>query len=470
MNRKISLPKLQDDVYSALKLWHEAGTEISPLNYLYLFQQARLKSGGNAHQATNQLLFEALETMAIEYPTEAGLLRKRFLDGQVMYTVANWLNVGESTAYRKQQEAIERLALILQNQETQARAEYRARLEKRLKLPLAVELIGVETHLDTLVEVLTLPTPPWLISIEGLGGIGKTALANALVRQPDLSARFYDIAWVSAKQQELLPGIGLAQIDRPTLTTEALIDALLEQFNDSLPLTLSVSQKKEALVKILKQAPRLIVIDNLETASDYQTFLPFLVTLVNPSKFLLTSRHSLCAYPDIFCHSLAELSQADTIHLIRYEARMRGIPMLANAPTDKLRSIYDVVGGNPLALKLVIGQISILPLSQVLDNLKQARGPKNDELYTYIYWQTWNMLTVTGQQVLLTMPLAQEGTLEQLLALNELEPDELSRALEQLAALSLVQIGGGLEERRYSIHRLTETFLLNEAIQWNTSV
>ena len=76
------------------------------------------------------------------------------------------------------------------------------------------------------------------------------------------------------------------------------------------------------------------------------------------------------------------------------------------------------------------------------------------------------MLNDAGQQTLLLMPLAQEGTLKQLSALSRLAQDELHQALEQLAKLSLVQVEGDLETRRYSIHRLTETFLLNEATTW----
>ena len=79
------------------------------------------------------------------------------------------------------------------------------------------------------------------------------------------------------------------------------------------------------------------------------------------------------------------------------------------------------------------------------------------------------MLDNTSQQVLLVMPLAQEGTLNQLLSLSRLESAELHTALQQLITLSLVQVEGNLEQRRYSIHRLTETFLLNEAVTWQSS-
>jgi hypothetical protein len=463
------LSKLQEDVHQALKSWPQADTGTSSLDYLQLFQQARLRGIDNVRQATNEILFEALEALAVDHEEDADLLRKHFLDGLAIHALANRLNVSDATIYRKQQEAIKQLALILQARETQARADYQLSLEKRLKLPPEVELIGVEEELSILLEVLTSPEPAWLVSIEGLGGIGKTALASAVLRRPGLTGRFHDVAWVSAKRQEFLPGIGLEQTGSPALTAGALVDTLLEQFGNGSALAQSPQEKKVALTRLLKKAPYLIVVDNLETAVDYQTLLPVLRELANPGKFLLTSRHSLRAHPEVFCLSLVELDQANTLRFIRHEAKVRGLPLLADAADAELKPIYEVVGGNPLALKLVVGQISILPLSQVLENLKEARGKGIDELYTYIYWQAWHMLDAASQQVLLVMPLAQDGPLDQLRALNQLELDELTQALQQLAALSLVQVGGDLEVRRYTIHRLTETFLLNEAIKWQSS-
>lgn len=465
----ISPSQLQEDLHHALKTWHEAGPEASPLDYLQIFQQARLAGAGNTRQATNHVLFQAIEALAVEHTAEANLLRKRFLDGLTTHAVANQLNVSEATAYRKQQEALKLLARLVLAQETQARANYQANLEKRLHLPPDVTLFGVEKPLQTLLDGLSAPEPPWLFAVEGLGGIGKTALANALVRRPELLGRFANVAWVSAKQQEFLPGSGIEQTGQPALTAEALIAALLEQLDPAAPLVLSPQEKKFALTQLLKKAPHLIVIDNLETVVDYQALLPDLRHLANPGKFILTSRYSLQAQPDVFCYSLAELSQAEVQRFIRYEAKMRGQIPLLNAAEADLDRIYEAAGGNPLALKLIIGQLSVLPLSQVLDNLKQARGQSVDELYTYIYWQAWQLLDPAGRHTLLLMPLAQGGPLAQLLALTQLDPADLNRALQQLAGFSLVQVSGDLEERRYTIHRLTETFLLREVAKWQAS-
>jgi hypothetical protein len=66
------------------------------------------------------------------------------------------------------------------------------------------------------------------------------------------------------------------------------------------------------------------------------------------------------------------------------------------------------------------------------------------------------------------MPLVAEsgGGLPQIAALSELADEPLTEALRELIALSLVSVQGTLEARRYGIHRLTETFLLNEVLKW----
>jgi hypothetical protein len=469
MNTEIPLSELQKDIHNALKSWHNSRADSSSLDSLQLFRQARVGGSANVRRASNKIILDALETLALEDEISASLLQQHFLDGALMHAVASRLNIGQSTAYRRQQKAIRQLALIIQAKEAQARAVYQASLEKRLRLPPEAQLFGIEEQLYSLLERLIVADTPWLVSIEGLGGIGKTALANAGVRHSELINRFHHIVWVSAKQRAFFPGIGLEGETSPALTVEGLIDSLLEEFGHSAALAQPPQEKRVTLIRLLKEAPHLVVIDNLETVADYQTLLPVLWEITNPSKVLLTSRYSLRAYPNVFCLALASLNKTDTLALIRHEANTRGLPMLANAADAELERIYEVVGGNPLALKLVVGQTAFLPLSQVLDNLKEAGGRSIADLYTHIYWQAWQMLDDTSQQTLLVMPLVQDGTLNQLLSLSRLKTAELHRALKQLITLSLVLVEGDLEERRYSVHRLTETFLLNEAIVWQSS-
>lgn len=469
MNNDLPLSELENDIYEALRGWHQANPSVGPLDHLQLFQQALLAGDGNIRQATNKVLLEALDGLAEDYPIEATLLRRRYLDRLMMNAVANQLNMSEATAYRRQQIAIQQLALVLQEQEKQARENYQADLEKRLRLPPQVPLFGIATALRQLHATLTPAEAPWLVAIEGLGGIGKTALANDLVRLQEIAHHFYDIAWVSAQPQKFLPNLGLQPPAGPALTTDTLTDLLLEQIGQASDLTQLPAQKRNTLTRLLKQRPYLVIIDNLETVVDYEILLPLLRQMANPTKFLLTSRYSLRSQTDVFCYTVQALDEAEALHFTRYEARIRGLKVVAEAPEANLKRIYQVVGGHPLALKLVVGQLASLPLSQVITRLQQAQGKSIEELYTFIYWEVWHLLEPAAQQTLLIMPLVENGSLEQFLALSQLEPDALNRALEQLTTLSLVQIGGELDDRRYSLHRLTETFLLHEALKWRSS-
>ncbi|MEW5957845.1 MAG: NB-ARC domain-containing protein [Chloroflexota bacterium] len=343
-----------------------------------------------------------------------------------------------------------------------------ARTLQRLNMLPRQRLFGVEREQQQLLHLLERNQAPWILAVDGIGGIGKTSLANTVARDILSTERFCDVAWVSAKQEEFTAGDGLQATRRPALDADALIDSLLQQLAPRLPLVLSPQEKQLLLADLLKQHPYLVVIDNLETAADYQTLLPHLRQLAQPTKFLLTSRRGLRSQSDVFCLSLKELSQADTLNLLKYEGELRGMTAISGASSSQLLRIYQVTGGNPLALKLVIGQICVLPLSKVLENLKEARGKKVDQLYTYIYWQAWHDLDPASRQVLLIMPLAQGGNIDQLTALCDLESGALGQALEHLITLSLVEVGGEIDDRRYRIHRLTETFLLNEVAKWQS--
>lgn len=327
-------------------------------------------------------------------------------------------------------------------------------------------LFGVSQTQDQVRRALEQPDAPWLIALDGIGGIGKTSLAGALVRELAATGRFFEVAWVSAKQEEFSPGSGIVSTRRPALDPGVLTNSLLEQVGDLFLLNRPLPERQAGLAALLKKQPYLVVIDNLETLADYQSIIPLLRQCANPTKFLLTTRHALHAYEDVYCLSLPELSRDDVLALLIHEAQVRGLTALAEASPAQLDSIYQVVGGNPLALKLVLGQIRTLPLAQVLESLRLAQGKKVDDLYTYIYWQAWNALDEAGRQTLLVMPLAQNGTLEQLAALSDLDQPSLTQSLEHLAALSLLDISANLEQPRYRIHRLTETFLLHEVIKW----
>lgn len=71
------------------------------------------------------------------------------------------------------------------------------------------------------------------------------------------------------------------------------------------------------------------------------------------------------------------------------------------APSDEwLARVYDAVGGNPLALKLVAGQAVSLPLEHIVENLRAARGAPAEQLWCAIYQQSWGLISEDARQTL----------------------------------------------------------------------
>lgn len=460
----IAFNELRDNLFEALRHWHNPVTSTS-LSKLMVYRQ-RYRENGSPEHVVASLLDGSINQLAEYDSVAAQILRLRFQELLVMSEVGQRLGLAHSTVNKKQRQAVDELANILYVQEKEAHETHLNQLETQLSLPPLPELIAVDEPLQRLLPRLSGNQPPWIISIEGLGGIGKTALANRLVREVIAKEGGHDVGWISAKQQDFFGG-GIAECNQPALDTATLTNILLKQFD--LPIdNLSQEEQEKLLQQQLRTKPYLVVIDNLETVVDYETLLPALRAWSNPTRFLLTSRHSLQAHDGLFCYSLAALSETDSLTFIHREGYQRGLTAVEQLPSKQFRVIYDTVGGNPLALKLVAGQLSMLPLQQVIDSLQLAQDKSVDDLYTYIYWQAWQLLEPASRQALLVMPLVQHGMWSQLQQVSGLDSAKLNPAIQQLCQLSLLNISGELEARCYSIHRLTETFLMNEVTKWQS--
>lgn len=355
-------------------------------------------------------------------------------------------------------------ARIRQAEEAAQNQQQQGRLQRFLPPPEFTRLFGMEAVVANLAARLTGADGPRFVSIEGLGGIGKTAVAQATACQLAAQTGWQEILWISARQERFTTQWQSEKIEDPIQSLEDVVTRLAHQLGQENLAGLSTYDKLASLQPILAAQPHLIVIDNLETLSDTQALLPALFPLAGATRFLLTSRYSLRDVGFVHVQPLAELSFAASQSLLESELARHG--QAAALPPEAMAATYQALGGLPLALKLVAAQLGDFPLEHVLDGLTAARRQGAERMYTFIYGRTWQLLSDAAHHLLLTMLLVSPDgeDVSWMKLLSKLAPADFDDALMQLRRYSLLETAGSLAAPRYRLHRLTTTFLKTEVL------
>jgi hypothetical protein len=366
---------------------------------------------------------------------------------------------------RRVSAGIKRLAELLHRLEmAEHRRLRRDRLARHLPPAEYAGLFGIDEHRRTLATLLDRADGPNFVSIEGIGGIGKSALARAVAFEQAETAGLDGIAWISARQTWLNEVGAIEAVPDAATSLADIVGRLAAQLGFSELAGLDAAEKLNRLTPFLKRSRHLIVIDNLESIDDVAALLPALSPVAGPTRFLLTSRQSMSRYPFVTRFAVPPLSLEDSRSLVESELIRHGRAALLNDAA--MNELFAIIGGMPLALKLVAAQMNRWPLPVLLDNLRQARLSAPESLYTFIYRHTWLVLNDPARHLLLSMlAVAPDGESIDWLRLVSILPAELfDEALSQLLAYSMLEVAGSLDSPRYRLHRLTTTFLQTETL------
>ncbi|MBV7326940.1 tetratricopeptide repeat protein [Chloroflexi bacterium TSY] len=470
---ELTVEKIEEDIHPALQGWDEQKPGSDSIRYLRLFHDLIRQKGCTGREA-NKIIFEQgvneLRWRSEDDAAKAQLLEEKYKDGMTQVELCSIYHIEQAGFFRRLQKARRRLAEVIYQLEHKARSKHRDRQFRRLETPTYELLIGASTVQQNLRDYLLTDGAPFLIALEGIGGIGKSAQLDHFLREIIHEDLWDEIVWISAKQEKLTNTGRLRELGQPPLTTETLIERLFKHFFPESQKGESFSSQM-ALVMLeerLRQSPCCLCLDNIETAPDIDALLPTLERLANPSKIILTTREEIEEDDLSITHiELPELTKSDALLLMRETASTKHLLHVSSMNDEDLERVYNVVGGHPLALCLLIGQIEKFGLNQALEDIQEASGVSNENLFTYIYLRAWKHLTEEARIVLSVMPLLrpQGGEYALLTHITQLSRGDLRKALDELIALSLVQTRGHGTEMLFSIHGLTRTFLREEVQQ-----
>jgi tetratricopeptide (TPR) repeat protein len=324
-------------------------------------------------------------------------------------------------------------------------------------LPPRSEFIGREKEKARVHEALQ--SRSYLVSIDGIGGIGKTVLALEVAYEcvyarkgespTDGIATFDGFIWATAKDRDL--------------TLNALLDAVARTLEYPGITQQPVEEKRIGVRRLLQEKPYMLIVDNFETITD-DGVRDFLLNLPEPSKVLITTREQKLR--QVWAISLKGLTESEALALIRSEGRRLGLTSLERAEGQVLLHLYQATGGAPLAIKWAVGQIKQKgqSLDTVLAALHEARG----SIFDNIFARSWGLLSADARQVLIVVPIfAASASRAGIEAASDVHHFALDEALGQLVEMSLVDATDELDlaQRRFSIHPLTRAFAMDKLQQ-----
>lgn len=323
------------------------------------------------------------------------------------------------------------------------------------------EFLGREAEMAQVIEGLASRWP--LISIEGMGGIGKTTLATevgcaCLPSGPaSLDDPFEACVFVSAKE-------------RP-ITLNDLLDAIARVLNYPYIIQQIPPAEKPAEVDRLLRGHRVLIIaDNFETVTDPE-LVAYLQNIPEPSKALITTRQGQLR--TVWPVPLRGLPDAEALELIRRHAQRLRLPAIAGAADEALKPLVVVTGGNPKAIEMAVGYLKHggLALDSLVNALHRV-GREVSDIFDYIFSRAWEIMSQDARHLLMAMPFFVESASKAALgAAAGVEGYYLDVAIGQLVEMSLLEVNDALEEahRRYGVHPLTLAFAgakLRESPEW----
>jgi len=372
---------------------------------------------------------------------------------------------------REQRERVTLLQLELQMREKGSYA-FRGPVQN---LPNRQRFFGRADIIAEAMEALSPEERGWGVLIDGLGGIGKTALALELAHRSREKRAFEEYIWVSAKTSRLAPeGI---QVDEPDFTSAGtMFDAIARDLGrpaiQKLP---SNEEKRNALKDALGQRQALLVlVDNLETLSDedQKEVIRFLRRLPEGCKAIATSRERHGA-EEAHVIRLSRLPWEDARQLIENEGRKekRVQRRLEQEGIDRWHQLYEAVGGSPLAIIWAIGLMRSRHKSfdGVLSMLYD--GNQTSDLNRFIYDEAVGKLGVDSRKLLAALSLFPGAADEEALqSVTGLPPTKFDTAQEALSNLSfLVEELDKNLGKKWDLHPVTRRFASTLQVPWGES-
>jgi hypothetical protein len=294
-----------------------------------------------------------------------------------------------------------------------------------------------------------------VVGIEGPGGSGKTALAQAVVSaclsaarewrrvevESGASVPFFDaVVWVANRQS----GLNLSDF----------LDVLARTLDYPGLLGRELADRRSALRDLLARQSVLIVVDDVDRCDP--AILGFLYDLPSPSRALVTTRRKLP--PRVTSVAPGPLGVDEALELLRIEGARQSVPGLAAAPDAALRPLADATRRFPLLAVWAAGQ---LRQGQTVERVQARLGRAEGGIFEEMFAGSAQALSENGRRVLQVLPIFVVPAHRPAVVAAAVDADDPEFGIDELLEASLLEATEGItdSERRYALHPVARAFV-----------
>ncbi len=339
----------------------------------------------------------------------------------------------------------------------EAQKEYGIVWETGKMLPaLTPTFTGRDEELNHL-KTLLLESKKQLVTITGLGGVGKTALALRLAK---------DVAYYFTK-------VGVVLLENLLPSTEAAV--LLAKIATVLELELPNQMSLETVTKEIADQSMLLLLDNAEQRTQLAPLLTNLLESCPHLQCLVTSREPLnLSYEQRLGLQGLHIPPSEDADFNAYGASRLLLELCAlsganvSAQKREVLELCRLTEGLPLALHLVAPWSPSLPLSQLIKSMRETMlashgtpdAPTRHKGLQATFDTSFRLLPESQQQAFISLAVfAGKFSFTSVAAIMELSVSQLRRFVET----SLLRFS--TDDGLYDLHSLVRHYALSKSGQ-----
>ncbi|MGF7077361.1 RNA-binding domain-containing protein [Mucilaginibacter sp. 3215] len=372
-----------------------------------------------------------------------------------------YIRIGDETKICREPSDYERLFLDASFKHISA---YQYEVDKpfyRLLSPHHRRLIGRDENITEVIAALN--SRHFIISLDGVGGVGKSALAIETLRKiygNGDSCKYMFIVSTSAKNKIWHDRIVTRQAGFSGLTE--LLEDIAEVFDLDITNKDSDELKKE-IISQMEGIPGILFLDNIEEIQDNEVWKFLKDEVPEPVKVLVTSRimRDIGARPipvPAMSHTNARSLLYEELESYKYYKYIE-----ENKEVDE---ILNATGYLPLAIKWAASMVNKFKnLKEVSSEIRKNNSTKKEFLH-FCFSTMYDSLSVTGREVALCVPfLGENANTNNVSILLGKSIEEVDSGMNELENAGLIFFHNDIEKRSFFILPLTTDFLTEKLNQ-----